>query len=83
MPTYEFKCRTCGHEFEKMQGMNDPNPICPRFVPCDPFNILLIDGVEHLGGHCGGPTDKLITHSSFVLKGDGWASDGYGGGAGK
>lgn len=31
MPTYEYECRKCGHEFEKYQGMNDP-PLkrCPK-----------------------------------------------------
>ena len=28
---------------------------------------------------CGGPMQKLISHSSFVLKGGGWYSDGYSG----
>jgi len=83
MPTYDFKCRVCGYEFEKTQGMNDPNPTCPKGVyglkakTEDPREKAL----ESFDTPCGGPTDKLITHSSFVLKGGGWASDGYGGGS--
>lgn len=29
MPIYEFRCPSCGHEFERMQRMNDPMPVCP------------------------------------------------------
>ncbi|CCH48742.1 FmdB family zinc ribbon protein [Pseudodesulfovibrio piezophilus] len=28
---------------------------------------------------CGGPSNRLISHSSFHLKGGGWYADGYGG----
>ena len=31
---------------------------------------------------CEQPTQRLISPSAFVLKGSGWASDGYAGGAG-
>ena len=31
MPTYEYECKTCGHHFEKFQGINDtPIKICPE-----------------------------------------------------
>jgi putative FmdB family regulatory protein len=31
MPTYEYKCDTCGYQFEKFQGMSDdPLEMCPR-----------------------------------------------------
>jgi len=30
MPTYEYRCRACGHEFEKFQKMSDvPVRTCP------------------------------------------------------
>ena len=30
MPTYEYVCPPCGHEFEKFQSMNDnPVKVCP------------------------------------------------------
>lgn len=29
--------------------------------------------------HCGGESKRLISHSSFHLKGGGWYADGYGG----
>jgi len=31
MPTYEYVCSKCGHEFEKFQSMADsPLSVCPR-----------------------------------------------------
>jgi putative FmdB family regulatory protein len=31
MPTYEYACSKCGHEFEKVQSMSDkPITVCPR-----------------------------------------------------
>ncbi len=30
MPTYEYVCRACGHEFEKFQSITaDPVKVCP------------------------------------------------------
>jgi putative FmdB family regulatory protein len=69
MPTYEFKCTKCRHEWEKFQGVNDPFPSCPE---C---------GNQHfVGGDSTGFTvERLISCGSFVLKGTGWSSDGYSG----
>lgn len=31
MPTYEYRCKSCGHEFEEFQTMSsDPLTICPK-----------------------------------------------------
>jgi putative FmdB family regulatory protein len=31
MPTYEYRCTACGHEFEELQSMTaDPLTICPK-----------------------------------------------------
>jgi len=31
MPIYEFRCAKCGHEFESLQKMSDPDPgVCPE-----------------------------------------------------
>jgi putative FmdB family regulatory protein len=31
MPTYEYECTKCGHEFELFQGINEePRKRCPR-----------------------------------------------------
>jgi putative FmdB family regulatory protein len=62
MPFYEYRCLECGHQFEKLAKMSDPNPLCP----CTPE-----------GAQCSGETKKLISKSDFHLKGGGWAADGY------
>ncbi len=31
MPTYEYECQTCGHQFDVVQSMNDPRlTACPQ-----------------------------------------------------
>ena len=69
MPIYAYRCDECGHEFESILKMSDPNPPCPKVQPepdqVDPYVV------------CGCPTSKLITGGAFHLKGSGWASDGY------
>ncbi|MFQ5698855.1 MAG: FmdB family zinc ribbon protein [Myxococcota bacterium] len=68
MPTYEYEC-TQGCQFEVEQSITDePLKTCPK-------------------AHC--PKRKgrvrvhrLISHTSFILKGGGWYSDGYSGGNG-
>lgn len=66
MPTYDFRCKVCGNEWEAVQKMTDPNPKCDKLVyapdPCS----------------CGGDSEKVITKvppAHFV--GGGWAKDGY------
>jgi putative FmdB family regulatory protein len=58
MPTYEYGCKKCGNQFEKVQKMSDaPVAKCPA---------------------CGSDeTERLISHSSFVLKGSGWYASDY------
>ncbi len=65
MPLYEYRCTKCKHEFEQIMGMKDPNPPCTHKS-------------ENTEEHCGGETERLISRSSFTLKGGGWYSDGYG-----
>jgi len=58
MPTYEYLCEKCEHEFEREQRISDP-PVktCPE---CRSRRVK-----------------KLISRTSFVLKGGGWYSDLY------
>ena len=58
MPTYEYLCEKCNHEFERDQRISDP-PVktCPK---CRSRKVT-----------------KLISRTSFVLKGGGWYSDLY------
>jgi len=59
MPTYEYVCRSCEHQFEAVQSIKDePLTNCPQ---C------------HTDFLC-----RLISKTSFVLKGGGWAADNYG-----
>lgn len=58
MPTYEYKCKNCQHEFETHQSIkDDPLKNCPS---CQTDSLC-----------------RLISQTSFVLKGDGWAADNY------
>jgi putative FmdB family regulatory protein len=58
MPTYEYACDACEHEFEREQRITEaPIRTCPA---------------------CGKPrARRLISRTSFVLKGGGWYSDLY------
>lgn len=67
MPTYEYACEN-GHEFEEVQSINDePLKICPMIIP--------FSGPDF--EKCEARVKKLISKSSFILKGDCWAKDGY------
>ncbi|PIE20926.1 MAG: FmdB family transcriptional regulator [Proteobacteria bacterium] len=64
MPIYEYQCRACGHELDKLQKFSDP-----------PLTLCPACNQEAL--------QKLISQSSFHLKGSGWYVTDYkrGGGA--
>ncbi len=67
MPIYEYQCDKCEARFEHMQRISDP-PLetCPK-DKCQKKR------------HGKGKLKKLISQTSFSLKGGGWAKDGYGG----
>lgn len=69
---YLYKCPIHG-EFEVEQRITDPKiKSCAR-----PVSMRWADGTHHLGW-CGEPVERLISRgTSFVLKGSGWAKDGY------
>lgn len=67
MITYEYECERCKHRFEVEQRITDP-----ALTECQ--ELLGIDGVTY----CRGPLKRLIGAPAFVLKGAGWAKDGYG-----
>lgn len=79
MPFYEFRCEECGHQFTRLMKMSDPNPTCPHKGP--PEQVKSVGSDEVVGevevAVCGGKTVKLISHTSFQLKGSGWEADGY------
>ncbi len=64
MPTYEYRCRKCGHEFEREQRITEePIRRCPS---CRALQAK-----------------RLISSTSFVLKGSGWYADLYASGGKK
>jgi putative FmdB family regulatory protein len=62
MPTYTFRCTTCGHEDDVMhvpvaqRDLPQHQPECPQHGPMP---------------------RKTVTQTSFALKGSGWYRDGY------
>ena len=66
MPTYEYRCDE-GHEFESKQGIkDDPLAKCEYEVADDRKGPVF----------CDAPCHRLISKSSFVLKGAGWSGKG-------
>jgi len=65
MPTYERKCEDCSHEWEQVETING--------------KVLNEDKLdEPICPLCGSTsTHRLISCSSFMLVGSGWAKDGY------
>jgi putative FmdB family regulatory protein len=61
---YEYQCPLCGEQKEVIQKLNDPPPTCAHPHPMDGE----MEDIEMV---------KLISLSSFSLKGHGWARDGY------
>lgn len=79
MPIYEYRCKVCGHQFERLQRLSDPNPPCP--YKRAPERIKSVGSEEVVGevevAACGGGTTKLISSTTFQLRGGGWEADGY------
>lgn len=63
MALYEYRCRKCGLDIEIEQG-----------ISADPKRLLYCPYCERMR-----PVKRLISRSTFVLKGSGWGKDGYGG----
>ena len=64
MPIYEYKCLECGLIEEYIQSLDDPAPRCPK-------------GCKKTAYPAGVKMKRLISRTSFVLKGGGWYKDGY------
>lgn len=71
MPTYEYVCAKCGHEFEKIQRMTDPAlTTCPRELCAEK---------KWARGHV---KRKISTGGGLIFKGSGfyitdYRSEGY------
>ena len=66
MPIYDFVCPSCGNEkIDLFQYLDDPCPICDGKTDSNKI------------GHDPCVMKKIISKTSFQLKGDGWARDNY------
>lgn len=62
MPIYEYECPSCRRISEVLQKVNDPSPTCGDCeVKGQPCEMVRL--ISKKGG--------------FILKGPGWARDGY------
>ena len=51
MPIYEYRCRACGHEMEKLQGMNDTELTdCPLCGEAELHRLVSAPGFRLKGG---------------------------------
>ena len=74
MPLYDYECEA-GHVFEFWQGINDDVlEVCPVH---DIAGSVLPPHSEIWDERCKSPVKRLISNTSFVLKGKGWYKDGY------
>jgi putative FmdB family regulatory protein len=62
MPIYEYQCKKCGEVFEVMQTLS-----------AEPLK----KHKQAEGATCSGSVAKVMSNTSFQLKGGGWFKDGY------
>lgn len=71
MPLYEYQCDTCGHVIEVRQGITDSKlKTCAQAVK-------RAESPTKACGSAKGKVSRLISGTSFLLKGSGWYRDGY------
>lgn len=63
MPVYVYECPRCGHDIELERRIRErkTKTICPK-LGCREMQIEM---------------ERVVAPSSFILKGSGWAKDGY------
>jgi len=66
MPDYNFRCGKCKHEFELFLSIRDET-----VPPCPNCGNTSSDESDPERVH------RLIGSCRFILKGKGWAKDGY------
>jgi putative FmdB family regulatory protein len=67
MPTYSFRCTQCSHTLSRQCSMSE-------------YDGVKLQVETHTCPNCGKVAMKrVIDKPNFVLKGDYWAKDGYGG----
>ena len=63
MPIYEYRCPKCKAEVERLQRMSEAPPRCEACYE---------KHTEHI------QMERKVSKGSFILKGGGWADEGYG-----
>lgn len=62
MPIYDYKCPLCKNTLEIFQDFDDDSPVC-KFCKKNKQEIKM--------------EKQVSKNSTFILKGSGWARDGY------
>lgn len=68
MPTYEYKCETCGNIYEEIRKMSEKGPekcLCGEIYPCfhqvfDGYNVIVNDGVPKTIGQLAEYNSKKL-----------------------
>ena len=81
-PTYDYRCKNCGAEMEVVQKITDPPHEFIRHENAKPKGFsggaLVVSAITDATRHvCSGQVERLISKTSFVLKGGGWSGSGY------
>jgi predicted nucleic acid-binding Zn ribbon protein len=73
VPIHDYECTGCKTRIEVFSPKESPPKQCMGFY------IVLDENREPIGGRqCEGRYEQVLsTSTSFVLKGKGWAKDGY------
>ena len=76
MPTYEYRCSNCGHEFEEFQSMKDiPLVSCPKCSHDSLFRVIGLGGGMIFKGTGFYQTDYKKSNTSTAVTSTGKKSD--------
>lgn len=60
MPIYEYKCKSCGHELEKIQKVSEaPLTLCPKCDKNELERLVSSGGFRIRGAGVYKPTSKM------------------------
>ena len=83
MPFYEYRCGSCGHEFEAMQKMSDdPLTDCPVCEKTELAKLVSAAGFRLKGGGWYETDFKGGSKKNVAESGDAKSSDGHSCGTG-
>ncbi len=75
MPIYEFECSSCGHRFDRLQKISDPDPsVCPACDVAEVKRRLSAPGFRLAGSGWYETDFKKDGDKKRNLAGDGGAS---------